>query len=181
MAARLPVLASDVCGYADHIAKANAGQLVPSPFDQGTLNRMLAEMLRDATQRDRWGANGWHYVTQNDVFSMPEKVADAVESLLDLSDMVLVMTVDPGFGGQSFIPASLDKLRACRKIIDDSGLDIRLEIDGGVKAENIREIAAAGTDTFVAGSAIFGAAQDSDPNRYDTVVGAMRAELAKAV
>jgi UDP-glucose:(heptosyl)LPS alpha-1,3-glucosyltransferase len=79
MAARLPVLASDVCGYADHIAKANAGQLVPSPFDQGTLNRMLAEMLRDATQRDRWGANGWHYVTQNDVFSMPEKVADIIE------------------------------------------------------------------------------------------------------
>jgi len=79
MAARLPVLASDVCGYADHIAKADAGQLVPSPFDQGTLNRMLAEMLQDAAQRDRWGANGWHYVTQNDVFSMPEKVADIIE------------------------------------------------------------------------------------------------------
>jgi ribulose-phosphate 3-epimerase len=93
--------------------------------------------------------------------------------------MVLLMSVNPGFGGQSFIPATLDKLRQARKIIDDSGLDIRLEIDGGVKVDNIREIAEAGADTFVAGSAIFGAAGESDPNVYDTVVGAMKAELAK--
>jgi UDP-glucose:(heptosyl)LPS alpha-1,3-glucosyltransferase len=79
MAARLPVLASDVCGYADHIARADAGQLISSPFDQDTLNRMLAEMLQDAAQRERWGANGQRYVTQNDVFSMPEKAADIIE------------------------------------------------------------------------------------------------------
>ena len=103
-----------------------------------------------------------------------------LDYVLDKVDMVLLMSVNPGFGGQSFIPATLDKLRQARKIIDDSGLDIRLEIDGGVKVDNIREIAEAGADTFVAGSAIFGAASDSDAHRYDTVVGAMRDELAKA-
>ena len=102
-----------------------------------------------------------------------------LDYVLDKVDMVLLMSVNPGFGGQSFIPGTLEKLRQARKIIDDSGLDIRLEIDGGVKVDNIREIAEAGADTFVAGSAIFGAASDSDSNRYDTVVGAMRAELAK--
>jgi ribulose-phosphate 3-epimerase len=103
-----------------------------------------------------------------------------LDYVLDKIDMVLLMSVNPGFGGQSFIPATMDKLRQARKIIDDSGLDIRLEIDGGVKVDNIREIAEAGADTFVAGSAIFGAASESDANDYDTVVGAMRAELAKA-
>ncbi len=102
-----------------------------------------------------------------------------LDYVLDKIDMILIMSVNPGFGGQSFIPAALDKLRACRKIIDDSGFDIRLEIDGGVKAENIREVAAAGTDTFVAGSGIFGKGQDSDPNRYNTIIGQMREELAK--
>ena len=102
-----------------------------------------------------------------------------LEYVMDKVDMVLLMSVNPGFGGQSFIPATLDKLRQARKMIDDSGLDIRLEIDGGVKVDNIREIAEAGADTFVAGSAIFGAKGDSDANDYDTVVGAMRAELAK--
>jgi len=103
-----------------------------------------------------------------------------LDYVLDKVDMVLLMSVNPGFGGQAFIPATLDKLRQARKIIDDSGLDIRLEIDGGVKVDNIREIAEAGADTFVAGSAIFGARGENDPNVYDTVVGAMRAELAKA-
>jgi ribulose-phosphate 3-epimerase len=103
-----------------------------------------------------------------------------LDFVMDKVDMVLLMSVNPGFGGQSFIPATLDKLREARKMIDDSGLDIRLEIDGGVKVDNIREIAEAGADTFVAGSAIFGAANDSDANVYDTVVGAMRDELAKA-
>ena len=102
-----------------------------------------------------------------------------LEYVLDKVDMVLLMSVNPGFGGQSFIPATLDKLREVRKLIDDSGLDIRLEIDGGVKVDNIREIAEAGADTFVAGSAIFGAASDSDPNVYDSVIGKMRDELAK--
>jgi ribulose-phosphate 3-epimerase len=102
-----------------------------------------------------------------------------LDYVLDKVDMVLLMSVNPGFGGQSFIPATLDKLRQARKIIDDSGYDIRLEIDGGVKVDNIREIAEAGADTFVAGSAIFGAASESDPNVYDTVVGKMRDELSK--
>ena len=102
-----------------------------------------------------------------------------LDYVLDKVDMVLLMSVNPGFGGQAFIPATLEKLRQARKIIDDSGLDIRLEIDGGVKVDNIREIAEAGADTFVAGSAIFGARGENDANVYDTVVGAMRAELAK--
>jgi ribulose-phosphate 3-epimerase len=103
-----------------------------------------------------------------------------LDYVLDKVDMVLLMSVNPGFGGQSFIPSTMGKLREARKIIDASGYDIRLEIDGGVKVDNIREIAEAGTDTFVAGSAIFGAASASDPNVYDTVVGKMREELSKA-
>jgi len=102
-----------------------------------------------------------------------------LEYVMDRIDMVLLMSVNPGFGGQSFIPSALDKLRAARKLIDASGRDIRLEIDGGVKASNIAEIKAAGADTFVAGSAIFSAGKDSDPSRYDTIVGEMRRELAK--
>jgi len=102
-----------------------------------------------------------------------------LDYVLDKIDMVLLMSVNPGFGGQSFIPATLDKLREARKMIDASGYDIRLEIDGGVKVDNIREIAEAGADTFVAGSAIFGAASADDANVYDTVVGKMRDELSK--
>jgi len=102
-----------------------------------------------------------------------------LEYVLDKIDMVLLMSVNPGFGGQSFIPATLDKLREARKMIDASGYDIRLEIDGGVKVDNIREIAEAGADTFVAGSAIFSAASEGDVNVYDTVVGKMRDELSK--
>ena len=102
-----------------------------------------------------------------------------LEYVIDKVDMVLLMSVNPGFGGQSFIPATLDKLREARKIIDESGYDIRLEIDGGVKVDNIKEIAEAGADTFVAGSAIFGAASDSDTNRYDTVVGKMKDQLSQ--
>ena len=109
----------------------------------------------------------------------PATPLDYLNYVLDKVDMVLLMSVNPGFGGQSFIPATLKKLHQARKIIDDSGYDIRLEVDGGVKVDNIREIAEAGADTFVAGSAIFGAGKDSDANHYDTVVAAMRAELAK--
>ena len=109
----------------------------------------------------------------------PATPLDCLKWVIDKVDMVLLMSVNPGFGGQSFIPATLDKLREARKIIDASGRDIRLEIDGGVKVDNIREIAEAGADTFVAGSAIFGAAKDSDPNVYDSVVSAMRSELSK--
>jgi len=110
----------------------------------------------------------------------PATPLDYLKYVIDKVDMVLLMSVNPGFGGQSFIPTALDKLREARKIIDESGRDIRLEIDGGVKVDNIREIAEAGADTFVAGSAIFGAKSDSDPNVYDSVVKKMRDELAKA-
>ena len=86
----------------------------------------------------------------------PATPLDCLEYVMDKIDMILLMSVNPGFGGQSFIPSALDKLKAARKLIDDSGYQIRLEIDGGVKVDNIREIAEAGADTFVAGSAIFG-------------------------
>ena len=110
----------------------------------------------------------------------PATPLDVLEYVMDKIDMILLMSVNPGFGGQSFIPSALDKLREVRKLIDASGRDIRLEIDGGVKADNIAEIAAAGADTFVSGSGIFGKGKDSDPNRYDSILKEMRAELAKA-
>lgn len=102
-----------------------------------------------------------------------------LDHVLDKLDLILIMSVNPGFGGQKFIPEALNKLTEVRKRIDASGKDILLEIDGGVKADNIAEIARAGADTFVAGSAIYGAGKDSDPHRYDTIIAAMRAELAK--
>lgn len=102
-----------------------------------------------------------------------------LDYVLDKVDMILLMSVNPGFGGQSFIPATLPKLRQARQLIDDSGLDIRLEVDGGVKVDNIAEIAAAGADTFVAGSGIFGFSDDSDANRYDSILAKMRNELAR--
>ena len=104
----------------------------------------------------------------------PGTPLDYLDHVLDQVDMVLLMSVNPGFGGQSFIPSSLNKLREVRRMIDGSGLDIRLEIDGGVKVENIRKIAEAGADTFVAGSAIFGSKD------YQATIKAMRNELAKA-
>ena len=97
-----------------------------------------------------------------------------LDHVIDKVDMVLIMSVNPGFGGQKFIPSALDKLRQARKIIDDSGRAIRLEIDGGVKVDNIGEIAAAGADTFVAGSAIFGS------DDYAKTIAAMKAEIAGA-
>jgi ribulose-phosphate 3-epimerase len=109
----------------------------------------------------------------------PATPLNYLDHVLDKLDLVLIMSVNPGFGGQKFIPEALRKLRTVRSRIDASGRDIRLEIDGGVKADNIAEIARAGADTFVAGSAVFGAAKASDPHRYDTVIGALRSELAK--
>jgi ribulose-phosphate 3-epimerase len=104
----------------------------------------------------------------------PATPLDYLKYVIDKVDMILLMSVNPGFGGQSFIPEALNKLREARRIIDESGRDIRLEIDGGVKVDNIGEIAAAGADTFVAGSAIFG------PGDYKATIDAMRAEIAKA-
>jgi ribulose-phosphate 3-epimerase len=98
-----------------------------------------------------------------------------LQHVIDKVDMVLLMSVNPGFGGQKFIPSSLTKLRAARELIRASGRDIRLEIDGGVKTDNIASIARAGADTFVAGSAIFGSGD------YAATIKAMRAEIAKGV
>ena len=97
-----------------------------------------------------------------------------LEHVIDQLDMVLLMSVNPGFGGQSFIPSSLEKLRVVRKMIDDKNLSTRLEIDGGVKTDNIRDIASAGADTFVAGSAIF------NTDNYKSTIETMRSELALA-
>jgi ribulose-phosphate 3-epimerase len=102
----------------------------------------------------------------------PAAGLEVLKYVMDKVDMVLLMSVNPGFGGQSFIPSTLDKLREARGLIDSSGLDIRLEVDGGVSAKNIGEIAAAGADTFVAGSAIFNA------DDYQRVINEMRSELA---
>ncbi|MDH5258883.1 MAG: ribulose-phosphate 3-epimerase, partial [Gammaproteobacteria bacterium] len=101
----------------------------------------------------------------------PATPLDVLKHVMDKVDMILLMSVNPGFGGQSFIPQTLVKLREARKMIDESGYDIRLEIDGGVKVDNIREIAEAGADTFVAGSAIF------NTDDYKATIDKMRAEL----
>ena len=105
-----------------------------------------------------------------------------LDYVMDKVDMILLMSVNPGFGGQKFIPATLDKLKQARARIDayteKTGRQIWLEVDGGVNANNIAEIAKAGADTFVAGSAVFGAGKDTDPNHYDTIVGQLRAALA---
>ncbi len=110
----------------------------------------------------------------------PATPLDCLKYVMDKVDMILLMSVNPGFGGQSFIPSTLDKLKEVRKLIDDSGHNIRLEVDGGVKVDNIREIAACGADTFVAGSAVFGAKNDKDADIYNTVIKKFRDELAKA-
>ncbi|MEJ5210549.1 MAG: ribulose-phosphate 3-epimerase [Burkholderiales bacterium] len=113
----------------------------------------------------------------------PATPLDWMDHVMDKLDMVLLMSVNPGFGGQKFIPEALNKLRLARQKIDayreKTGREIWLEIDGGVKVDNIAEIARAGADTFVAGSAVFGAGKDSDPHRYDSIIAALRAELAK--
>lgn len=102
----------------------------------------------------------------------PAVSPDVLKYVMDKVDMILLMSVNPGFGGQKFIPGTIDKVREVRQLIDDSGLDIRLEVDGGISAANIGEIAEAGADTFVAGSAIFG------KDDYKSVIDEMRAELA---
>jgi len=113
----------------------------------------------------------------------PATSLDYMDYVMDKLDIVLLMSVNPGFGGQKFIPATLNKLRAAKTRLDayekTSGRKIMLEIDGGVRIDNIAEIARAGADTFVAGSAVFSAARDSDPHRYDSVIAALRSELKK--
>jgi ribulose-phosphate 3-epimerase len=104
----------------------------------------------------------------------PATPLEVLEYVIDKVDLVLIMSVNPGFGGQSFIDSALRKVQNARKLIDATGRDIRLEVDGGIKAENIRSVADAGADTFVAGSAIF-----SKPD-YKAVINAMRIELGRA-
>jgi len=141
-------------------AKAGASYITFHPEASRHIDRSL-QMIRD------------HGCKSGLVFN-PATPLSYLEHVLDKVDMILLMSVNPGFGGQSFLPSALPKLRQARKIIDDSGFDIRLEIDGGVNTANIREIKAAGADTFVAGSAIFG-----KPD-YKAVIDEMRAEMAKA-
>jgi len=146
-------------------AKAGASWITFHPEASEHVDRTL-QLIRD------------HGCKAGLVFN-PATPLDYIEYVVDKLDMVLLMSVNPGFGGQSFIPAALVKLREARQLLDESGRKIRLEIDGGVKVDNIREIAAAGADTFVAGSAVFGAAKAGDAHRYDSVIAALRAELAK--
>jgi len=146
-------------------AKAGATYITFHPEASGHIDRSLS-LVRESGCKSGLVFN-------------PATPLDYLKYVMDKVDVVLLMSVNPGFGGQSFIPATLDKLREARKMIDDSGYDIRLEIDGGVKVDNIAEIARAGADMFVSGSGIFGGANDSDPNTYDSIVKQMRDELAK--
>lgn len=139
-------------------AEAGASYITFHPDASTHVDRSL-QMIRDAGCRAGLVFN-------------PHMGLEALTYVLDKVDMVLLMSVNPGFGGQSFIPSTLDKLRAARRIIDESGYDIRLEVDGGITPSNIAEVAAAGADTFVAGSAIF-----SKPD-YAAVISEMRAALA---
>ena len=114
----------------------------------------------------------------------PATPLDYLDYVMDKVDMVLLMSVNPGFGGQKFLPSALEKLKVARKKIDlytqETGREIWLEIDGGVNVDNIAEIAKAGADTFVAGSAVFGAANENDPHRYDSIIKKLRESLASA-
>ena len=139
-------------------AKAGASYITFHPEASEHVDRSL-QLIRD---------NG----CKSGLVFNPATSLDILSHVIDKVDMVLLMSVNPGFGGQSFIPSVLDKLKQARQIIDNSNYDIRLEIDGGVKVDNIREIAEAGADTFVAGSAIFGS------DDYQTTINAMRTELA---
>ncbi len=108
----------------------------------------------------------------------PATPLDYLNHVMDKLDIILLMSVNPGFGGQKFIPETLNKIRAVRQKIDGSGRDIWLEVDGGIKTDNIADVACAGADTFVAGSAVFGAGKETDAHRYDSIIRALRAELA---
>ena len=143
-----------------YFAKAGASYITFHPEASEHVDRSL-QLIRD---------NG----CKSGLVFNPATSLDILSHVIDKVDMVLLMSVNPGFGGQSFIPSVLDKLKQARQIIDNSNYDIRLEIDGGVKVDNIREIAEAGADTFVAGSAIFGS------DDYQTTINAMRTELANS-
>jgi ribulose-phosphate 3-epimerase len=141
-------------------AKAGATYLTVHPEATRHLDRTLA-LIREQGCKSGLVLN-------------PATPLDWLDYVMDKLDMVLVMSVNPGFGGQQFIPAALGKIERVRRLIDESGREIRLEVDGGVKVDNIGRIAAAGADTFVAGSAIFGSED------YAATIRAMRAEIARA-
>ena len=149
-------------------AKAGANIITFHPEGSDHIDRSLS-LVRDSGCRSGLVFN-------------PATPLHYLDHVMDKIDMILLMSVNPGFGGQKFIPETLNKLRIARQKIDayyeKTGRQIWLEVDGGVNANNIAEIAKAGADTFVAGSAIFGAGKDTDPNHYDTVVKSLRASLA---
>jgi ribulose-phosphate 3-epimerase len=153
------LMVEPVDALAQAFAKAGADIITFHPEATRHIDRSL-QAIRDAGCRAGLVFN-------------PATPLTCLPHVLDKVDMVLLMSVNPGFGGQSFIPSALDKLAEARKLIDASGRDVRLEIDGGVKTDNIAQIACAGADTFVAGSAIFGTKD------YKATIAAMRAELTK--
>ena len=144
------------------------GDFLEAGADYITIHPESTEHLhRSLTQISEGGAKA------GIVFN-PATPLDVLSEVIDLVDLVLIMSVNPGFGGQSFIPSSLDKLRQARELIDVSGRDIRLQIDGGIKPTNVGDAAAAGADAFVAGTAIFG------QNDYAEVISALRTNIAAA-
>ena len=154
------LMVSPVDGLIGSFAEAGASYITFHPDASVHVDRSL-QMIRDAGCKSGLVFN-------------PAASLEPLKYVMDKVDMILLMSVNPGFGGQSFIPSTLDKLREVRRLIDDSGHAIRLEVDGGVTAGNIREIAEAGADTFVAGSAIF------NKDDYATAVAGMRQQLALA-
>ena len=152
------LMVSPVDGMIGDFAKAGASYITFHPDASTHVDRSL-QLIREAGCKSGLVLN-------------PHVGLDTLKYVMDKVDMILLMSVNPGFGGQSFIPSTLDKLREARALIDNSGYNIRLEVDGGVTVNNIAEIAAAGADTFVAGSAIFNAPD------YADVIAEMRAQLS---
>ena len=148
-----------------HFAKAGANMITFHPEASEHIDRSLA-LIRDSGCKAGLVFN-------------PATPLHYLDHVMDKLDMILLMSVNPGFGGQKFIPETLNKIREVRRRIDASGRDIWLEVDGGVKVDNIAEVARAGADVFVAGSAVFSAGRDTDAHRYDSVIQALRDELAK--
>lgn len=155
------LMVKPVDGMIEEFLKAGASYITFHPEATEHIDRSL-QMIKDAGCKAGLVFN-------------PATPLHHMKHVMDKLDMIMLMSVNPGFGGQKFIPATLDKLREARALIDSSGYNIRLEVDGGVSEKNIAEIAAAGADTFVAGSAIFG-----KPD-YKVAIDSMRSELANVV
>ncbi|CDT55521.1 ribulose-phosphate 3-epimerase [Vibrio coralliirubri] len=154
-----------------HLMARPVDQLVPQFAEAGAT--MITFHVEASEHIDRTLQLIKEHGCQAGVVLNPATPLNHLDYIMDKVDLILVMSVNPGFGGQSFIPATLDKLRSIKARINESGRDIRLEVDGGVKVNNIKEIAEAGADMFVAGSAIF------DSEDYQQAIDSMRAELAQ--